>query len=112
MKDPTVPSVKNRKKIMFYDSPDRQTRLKIRCDFDGLSQSQFFRMMVSGYIENNEHIYKFIKNYKEQNQLQGSQKISKAHSIKSKIEENLNKFSLNENEIENIFDAIEVETGL
>ena len=53
-----------------------------------------------------------IKKYKEDNQLQGSQKINKRHSIKSKSQENQSKFSLNENEIENIFDVIEVETGL
>tara|TARA_R110000824_G_scaffold237809_4_gene426636 strand:- start:435 stop:773 length:339 start_codon:yes stop_codon:yes gene_type:complete len=112
MRDPTIPSAKNRKKIMFYDSPDRQTKLKIRCDFDGVTQSQFFRMMITGYIENDEYLYRFIKKYKEDNQLQGSQKINKLHSIKSKSQENQSKFSLNENEIENIFDVIEVETGL
>ena len=112
MKDPTVPSADSRKKIMFYDSPDRQTRLKIRCDFDGISQSQFFRMMVTGYIESDDHIFKFIKKFKEVNRLQGTQKISKASSLKNRTCEVESRFSLGKDEIENIFDVIEVETGL
>ena len=54
MRDPTIPNVKNRKKFMFYDTSERQTKLRIRCNFDGFTQSQFFRMMITGYIENNE----------------------------------------------------------
>ena len=38
MKDPTIPDVENRKKIMFYESPENQTKLKIRCDYDGITQ--------------------------------------------------------------------------
>ena len=54
-----------RKKIMFYDSADRQTKLRIRCDFDGVTQSQFFRMMLTGYIENDEHVLTYLKKCKE-----------------------------------------------
>jgi hypothetical protein len=39
MKDPTIPTPKERKKIMFYDSADRQTRLKIRCMHDEISRN-------------------------------------------------------------------------
>ena len=47
MRDPTIPSVESRKKIMFYDSEEHQNKLKIRCNYDGITQSQFFRMMMS-----------------------------------------------------------------
>ena len=110
MKDPTVPSVKDRKKIMFYDSPDRQTRLKIRCDFDGISQSQFFRMMITGYIENDQNIYNFINKFKQDNNIQGVQKIKKLDSLASKAYEVQEKFALNE--LDSIFDTIEMETGI
>jgi len=112
MKDPTIPPTEDRKKIMFYDSSDRQTRLKIRCDYDGITQSQFFRMMVTGYIENDENIYSFVKSFKQDNQIQGVQKINKIDSLRNKSKDTQNKFSLNNDEIENIFDAIEMETGL
>ena len=54
----------DRKKIMFYDSPDRQARLRVRCQYDGLSQSEFFRIMVTGYLEKDDRIMSFLKENK------------------------------------------------
>lgn len=110
MRDPTTPSVKDRKKIMFYDSSDRQTKLRIRCDFDGITQSQFFRMMISGYIENDELIYDFLKKYKEKHNIQGQQKRDRIEKIRRRSKEISKKFALENEEIENIFDIIEMET--
>lgn len=112
MKDPTVPASENRKKIMFYESPENQTKLKIRCDYDGITQSQFFRMMILGYISNDENIYQFIKNFKQKNNLQGIGKINKIESIRKKAKEIDTKFALNNEELEDIFDVIEMETGI
>ena len=53
MKDPTIPNSETRKKFMFYDTEERQAALRVRCQYDGINQSQFFRMMMTGYIENN-----------------------------------------------------------
>ena len=61
MKDPTVPPVENRKKFMFYDTEQNQVKLKIRCNYDGLTQSQFFRMMITGYVEGEELVLAYIK---------------------------------------------------
>ena len=112
MRDPTIPSVNDRKKIMFYESPENQTKLKIRCDYDGITQSQFFRMMISGYINNDENIYQFIKNFKKNNNIQGIDKINKIDSMRKSTKEVATKFALNNDELEDIFDVIEMETGL
>ena len=112
MKDPTIPKAENRKKIMFYDSENRQIKLRVRCDFDGINQSQFFRMMVTGYIEDDELIHDYIKKCKEKYQIHGVQKRMKAKQIQRQKKDLNNKFSLDSNEIESIFDVIEVETGL
>ena len=56
MSDVTIPDPDNRKKIMFYDSPERHARLKIRCNHDGINQSQFLRMVVTGYIESDKNL--------------------------------------------------------
>ena len=106
MRDPTIPDSDKRKKIMFYESSENQIKLKIRCDYDGITQSQFFRMMISGYISNDENIYQFIKKFKENNNLQG---VSKIRKNSKEIE---TKFALNNDELENIFDIIEMETNL
>ena len=112
MKDPTVPSAADRKKIMFYDSVDKQTRLRIRCDIDGITQSQFFRMMIDGYINNDDHIFNYIKNFKRQHGLQGQSKISKIDAARNKTKDTISKFSLNDDEVHDIFDIIEMETDL
>jgi|TARA_R110002074_G_scaffold341744_1_gene512265 hypothetical protein len=112
MKDPTVPPVENRKKFMFYDTEQNQTKLKIRCGYDGMSQSQFFRMMILGYVEEDEDLMSYIKKCKEKYSFQGQQKRNKAertHKSKKLVE---SKFALKKEEIEDIFDIIEMETDL
>ena len=109
MSDPTIPDVASRKKLMFYDSDHRQAALKIRCQYDGITQSQFFRMMITGYIESDSDIVSYIDSFKERNKIQGKKKrayIEKMHSQRSETEK---KFSLNEKEIQNIYDILEEE---
>ena len=112
MRDPTTPDPTERKKIMFYDTSDRQAKLRIRCNFDGINQSQFFRMMLTGYIEGDELIYDYMKKCKEKYQFQGKNKRDKVDWIKKTSKQNAKKFNLNDDEIENIFDIIEIESGI
>ena len=112
MRDPTIPHVDDRKKIMFYDSADRQTKLRIRCELDGISQSQFFRMMITGYIEKDESVLLFLSKCKERFNIQGQQKRSRIDRTHRKSKETEKKFDLQDEEIESIFDIIETETGL
>jgi hypothetical protein len=112
MKDPTIPPSETRKKFMFYDTQENQTKLKIRCQFDGFSQSQFFRMMLEGYVNNDENILQYIKICKEKYNIQGQQKRNKIDSIMKRKENTENKFALKTDEIENIFDMIESETNI
>ena len=112
MKDPTITSAESRKKFMFYDSEENQVKLKIRCGFDGLTQSQFFRMMIAGYVENDELVLAYIKECKEKYGVQGQQKRNKIDQLQKDKKNTEKKFSLKQNEIENIFDIIETETNL
>jgi len=107
VKDTTMPLPSERKKIMFYESPDKQTRFRIRCQHDGLSQSQFFRLMLRGYIEEDPLVSQFLNNCKEKFSIQGKNKISKIEKLKKAAEQNKNKFSLKEEEIESIYDLLE-----
>ena len=112
MKDIAIPDVKSRKKIMFYDSEERQTKLRIRCNYDGMTQSQFFRMMITGYVENDELIHSFINKCKEKYQIQGSSKRRAIEKFRKNTKDIKNKFSLGIDEIQNIFDIIEMDTDL
>lgn len=112
MSDPTTPPLDKRKKIMFYESASRQAELRIRCDFDGITQSQFFRMMIAGYIENDELIFAFLDKCKQRYQIQGQQKRKKINQVQKNTKKVNNMFALKDGEIENIFDMIEEETNL
>ncbi len=97
---------------MFYDTEENLIKLKIRCQFDGFSQSQFFRVMLEGYVNNDENILRYIESCKEKYSIQGQQKRNKINSISKKRQEVEKKFALKNDEIEDIFDMIESETNI
>mgnify|MGYP003155667196 FL=1 len=51
---------KKDKKIIFDDSSQRHARLKIRLEYDNLSQAEFFRCFITGYLEKDERIISYI----------------------------------------------------
>ena len=105
-KDPNLPDPNDRKKMMFWESPKRQADLKIRLQLDGFTQSHFFRALITGYLNKDENILKYLVDYKQENRTQG---ISKRQQIKKGIKayrDTEEKFGLNENEVEDIFDII------
>jgi hypothetical protein len=104
--DPNLPSSEDRKKMMFWESPKRQADLKIRLGLDGFTQSHFFRAIITGYLEKNGHIINYIDEYKEKNRTQGVVKRKLIKKSLNNAKEIENKFALNENEIEDIFDII------
>tara|TARA_B100000287_G_scaffold373736_1_gene373094 strand:- start:802 stop:1140 length:339 start_codon:yes stop_codon:yes gene_type:complete len=112
MKDSTAPPAGDRKKIMFYDTPDRQARFRIRCQYDEVTQSQFLRMMVTGYIDNDENILSYLDECKKKHGIQGKNKMKKVKASREAMKTTNTKFNLNKSEIESIFDVIETETGI
>mgnify|MGYP003627749495 CR=1 FL=1 len=112
MKDDTTPLPGERKKIMFYESPDRQVRFRIRCQHDGVSQSQFFRLVLGGYINDDALIHEFLRNCKEKHGIQGKNKTDKIERMRKAAGNLKKKFSLEESEIESIYDIIEIEGDL
>ena len=45
-----------KKKILFDDTDIRHAQLKIRLQHDSLSQAQFFRALISGYLSKDKFI--------------------------------------------------------
>ena len=107
MRDVTIPDPNDRKKIMFYDTPKRHAQLKIRCQHDGMNQSQFLRMVVTGYIEGDTNIIEFINDCKEKYSIQGKARRSKVSKLQQDGQELSEKFALKDDEIESIFDILE-----
>tara|TARA_B100000902_G_C26734897_1_gene633210 strand:+ start:225 stop:569 length:345 start_codon:yes stop_codon:yes gene_type:complete len=105
-KDPNLPSPSDRKKMMFWESPKRQADLRVRLQHDGFTQSHFFRAMITGYLDKDENLLRYLDQYKAKNLSQG---ITKRKIINKNIaegKETSKAFALDDNEIEDIFDII------
>ena len=55
------------KRVIFDDTDTRHAQLKIRLEYDGLTQAEFFRSLITGYLDKDESMMESIKNYKEKN---------------------------------------------
>ena len=114
IKDPSIPDPRERKKFMFYDTGKRQADLRIRLRYDGMNQSHFFRVMISGYLEKNELIgfegatalVDYLDNYKKQHQIQSVPKRQKSMKLLEKGKKNEKDFGLTDVDVESIFDII------
>jgi len=109
MKKIPTPPLAERKKFMFYDTGRRQADLRIKLKNDNLNQSQFFRAMISGYLENDDGILNYLDLFKDSFSLQG-----KAHRDKNRREIKQGEaikaqFGLNNDDIESFFDIMEEE---
>ena len=100
---------KGGKKIVFYDSDKRHADLKIRLHYDGLTQSAFFRGMVSGYLAQDEDLMSYVEKLKDNTNAQSASKKKKIKGFSQARRETVDKFALEESEIESIFDILEEE---
>ncbi len=93
------------KRIVFTENDHRQAKLLIRCKYDGLSQSDFFRHIVTGYIRGDARIQSYIDEVKKG----GKIRRQKSEILKKNGQQKMEDFGLDEKEINNIFDLLEEE---
>ena len=93
---------KSGKKVVFYDSDKRHADLKIRLHYDGLTQSAFFRGMISGYLNQDEDLMSFISRLKDENSSQSAVKKNKIKKMSKARQDTIDKFALKKDEIESI----------
>jgi hypothetical protein len=107
MKEPKYGTMN--KKVIFYDSDKRYAELKIRLQHDGLSQPQFFRGLVTGYLMQDRELRVFIDKLKVSKKAgkRSKRDIKVENELINNGEETMNKLALGEKEIENIFDILE-----
>tara|TARA_Y100000034_G_C6595217_1_gene258729 strand:+ start:168 stop:497 length:330 start_codon:yes stop_codon:yes gene_type:complete len=97
------------KKIVFYDSAKKHADLKIRWKYDGLKQSEFFRLLSSVYLAQDERIVAIISEYKKANKVYNKQKRNRSERMYQRAKETKVNFSLEDSEVESIFDILEKE---
>lgn len=98
------------KKIVFYDTINRHTELKIRLQYDNVSQANFFRAVVTGYIKKDPDILNFvdkIKASKKNGAPVGKKQIKESRELIKKGADITSRLGLGEREIEDIFDILE-----
>jgi hypothetical protein len=98
------------KKIVFYDTINRHTELKIRLQYDSISQANFFRAVVTGYIKKDPDILNFVDKIKasKKNGAPASKKqIKEGRALIKKGTDTTSRLGLGEIEIEDIFDILE-----
>ena len=97
------------KRIVFHDTDHRHAKLKIKLKHDGISQADFFRALITGYLENDVGILNYLDEYRIKNKKQSKKKIQKSRTLIEKGRQISKDFKFDESEIDNLFDIIEKE---
>ena len=96
----------DKKQICFDSVAKLHADLKIRLHADGIKQGEFFRLMVSGYLEGDERIINFVEEHREKKSVQSKDKRAKTKKLRDAGKNVTSKFALDKGEIESIFDLI------
>ena len=85
------------------------TNLRIKLKFDDITKFWFFNEYIKGYLLDDRLLQPFIEKIKESSIMARKHKLKKNRQLLEKEKEIKNKFGLNPDDIENIFDLIESE---
>ena len=96
----------NKKKVIFDDTDVRHARLKVRLEYDGLSQAEFFRSLITGYLENDKSVMEYIARYKASNKKLSKRNLKYQSRDAEIADDLLGQFGIGDEELENIFDVI------
>ena len=85
------------------------TNLRIKLKFDDITKFWFFNEYIKGYLLDDPLLQPFIEKIKESSMMARKYKLKKNRQVLEKEKDIINKFGLDTNEIEDIFDLIESE---
>ena len=97
------------KKIIFTVSERQKENFKVRLQYDGLTQANFFRAVMTGYLNKNEDMMNFLNTFKESQGIHNKQQRKKVIKGVEEAKQTKNLFALDDDEVENIFDILESE---
>ena len=90
------------KRIVFTENDNRHAQFMMKLREVGITQSKFFRLIISGFISDDDRLFDFIS----ENSGQSKSKINKIRKLKVKGKELIKDLAFDDTEIENIFDLI------
>lgn len=94
------------KQLCFTCTNKSHADLKIRLMYDGLSQGALLRILIHGYIQQDENIMTFVDNFKERYGIQKRNHIKKSKNLLTAGRQTASDFALDAEELESIFDLI------
>ncbi len=100
--DDNVAYGKLTKRIVFVDSDHRHAQLLIGLKNDNLSQSDFFRSLITGYIENDERIRSYIEDISKTSQ----KRKSRSRNLRQRGRQQAADLGLTSEDVHDIFDII------
>ena len=97
------------KYIQFPSLGYLDVNLVVKLNFDDLTKFFFFNEYLKAYLAEDPDLMPFVNKIKEKSMLARKFRLKKTKQLRKKEQEIINKFGLNPNEIEDIFDLIEGE---
>ncbi len=97
----------NKKDLKFTISEDDHARLRVKLQYECMSQTMFFNAFIKGYLEDNPIIRNYLDIYSAQNidKKTHKKRLKDTKEINNTIEQ----YGLDKEEINNIFDILEKE---
>ena len=95
-----------KKKIQFTDTDIRHAQLKIRLERENISQAEFFRACISGMTDNDKDLVKFIRRYKDDNNIGRKRDLKVTTQEDEASDDLMSRFGIKDDELESIFDLI------
>jgi|TARA_Y200000002_G_scaffold268022_1_gene222839 hypothetical protein len=93
---------KNQKRIVFTDTDHRHAQLIVKLKTDGMTQANFFRSLISGYINGDERIENFIL----ENGKHSVKKKQQVEKIRKTGRTKMSELGLDDEQVDNLFDLI------
>lgn len=97
------------KQVAFSIPENEKAKFKVQLQYDSLTQGQFLKGIMTGYIEKDMDLMKFIAKLKAELKVQSRIPRNKVEKNMKERKATINKFALEDDEVENIFDILEQE---
>jgi hypothetical protein len=95
------------KLIQFPSLGHLDASLIVKLNFDDLTKFFFFNEYLKAYLSEDPALMPFIQQIKEKSMLARKYRLKKTKELRKKEKDIIQRFGLNPNDIENIFDLIE-----
>lgn len=93
------------KRIVFTENDHRHVQFLLKLKELGLTQSKFFRSIITGVISDDDRLFSFMSDHTGLSK----KRIAKAKALREEGKQNNIDIGFNQSEIDNLFDLIEEE---